>query len=116
MKVLIKSNPVLANLFGVLAVALVSVPVIAGERDQAMEQLVDTWGQRLQEKVAIQMEQVVNMETVLRYESRLAQQTSGYMDEVALAVSIEPDPVISLEPKSMMANVDSAGIEVDCDN
>ena len=77
MKAFRKRNLVLANVSGMLAVALVSVPAIAGERDQAMGHLMDTWAQGLQEKVATQMEQEVNTEIVLQYENLLAQQTSG---------------------------------------
>ena len=117
MKTLIKRNPVPGNIFGVLAMTLVSAPLIAGEREQAMEQLMHTWGQGLQEKVAIQIEQAVTADIVLQYENLLTQQTSDYTDELALAMSIESGPVISLEPESMMANIDgSVGVEIDCDD
>lgn len=115
MKFLRKRNLFSMNVLGVLAAALVSVPAVAEERDQSREQLMDTWGQSLQEKVSVQLEQTMNAEIVLQYENLLAQQTSELMDQVALAVTIESEPVIFLEPDSMMANVVPAGIEIDCD-
>lgn len=115
MKYLRKRNLFLMKALGVLAAALVSVPAVAEERDQSREQLMDTWGQSLQEKVAVQLEQTINAEIVLEYENLVAQQTSDLMDRVALAVAIEQDPVIFVEPDSMMANAVPAGIEIDCE-
>lgn len=115
MKTLRTRNAIINTVFGALAVALVSVPAIGAEGDRTMERRLDTWGQRLQDKVAAELARDVNREIVLSYEHMLAQQATGLMEEIALVVSIQPDPVIYLEPGSMMANVDTAGIEDDCD-
>ncbi len=119
MKFLRKNNLVLTNVFSVLALAFVFFPVIAEDSDQYMknvDQVMQTWGLKLQEKVAFQLQQVMATDIELQYEQQLAQQTSDAMEQVALAASIEQDPVISTDSAKMVANVVPAGNEGDCDN
>ena len=120
MKFLRKRSLVLTNVFSALALAFVSFPVIAEDDDHSMkdvDQAVETWGLRLQEKVAFQLQQEMTTNIELQYEKQLAQQTSDdAMEQVALAASIEQDPVISTDSAKMVANVVPAGNEGDCDN
>ncbi len=119
MKFLRKKKLVLSGVFSVLATTFVFSPVIAEDGDQSMrdvDQVMQTWGLRLQEKVAFQLQQVVATDIELQYEKQLALQTSDTMEQVALAASIEQDPVISTDSAEMVANVVPARNEGDCDN
>jgi len=118
-KFLRKRSLVLTNVFSALALAFVSFPVIAEDDDHSMkdvDQVVETWGLRLQEKVAFQLQQEMATDIELQYEKQLAQQTSVAMEQVALAASVEQDPVISTDSAKMVANVVPARNECDCDN
>jgi hypothetical protein len=81
---------------------------------EQLTQAMEAWGLGLQEKVAIQLQQSVVAEIVLQYEQQLAQQAADNMDQVALAVSVDPEPVI--ESGEMLAIVVSAVNDVNCDN
>ena len=119
MKFLRKRSLVLTNVFSALALTFVSFPVISEDDNHSVkdvDQVVETWGLGLQEKVVFQLQQVVATDIELQYEKQLAQQASDTMERVALAASIEQDPVISTDSAKMVANVVSAENEGDCDN
>lgn len=119
MKFLRKRNIVLTNVFSVLALAFVFFPLIAEDGDQYMknvDQVMQTWGLRLQEKVAFQLQQVVATDIELQYEKQLVQQTSDTIEQVALAVSIDPETDIQVESGALLAQVVPAINEVECDD
>jgi len=110
---------IFSSIISVLWASAVALPVFAEDDDQSMRELTgatEAWGQDLQEKVAAQMQQAMSEEIVLQYEIQLAQQIADDMEQLALAVSIDPEPVISAEADEMLAVADTPGeIETECD-
>lgn len=119
MKLSRKKNPVLTGIFSVLIMAFVFSPVIAGDNEQSMRQVdqaMETRGQRLQEKVAVQLQQAVDTEIVVDYENQVVQQASDQMEQVALAISIDPEVEIQVRSSELLAQVVPTIEEVECDD
>jgi hypothetical protein len=106
MKFLRRRNIFLISASSVLLIVFAVFPASAQDSDQwvkDIDQSTKALNQDLQEKMALKLQQAVDTQIVLPYENLLAQQSSDYMEQVALVVSIEPDPVISIDPSEMMA-------------
>lgn len=110
----------LSGVFSVFALGCLSLPVMAQDSDRSMEtvtQNMQVRGQSIIEQKTAFLQPALAAETVLQYESQLALQAAESMDQVALAVNIDPEPAISVEPDEMLASaVIPEGIEIDCEN
>ena len=116
MQLLTRKNLIISSIISMLVMVGVALPVIAQDAVYSMEQMTQTtqiWGQDIIQQKTAHLQQAA-VDIVQRYEHRLAQQASEYMDQVALAVNIDPEPVVSLRTSEMWAGIIPVAKEVEC--
>jgi len=117
MQFLRQNRKLLVSIFSVLSPILLTFPAFAQDGDRSVEtttQAVQTWGQAIIDQKTAHLQQTLAAAIVLQYETELAQQASGYMEQVAVALGVDMEPVILPSPNEMLANAVVADDEDGC--
>lgn len=107
----------LAHVFSALAPIFLTFPVVAQDGDRSVDtttRAVQAWGQVIIDRKLAQLQQNMAAEVLLQYETELAQRSSSYMDQLAVALDVDMEPVILPAPSEMLANVALTGDEGGC--